>query len=73
MWGPETPWSENRRKKSYAAAMLAAYYGKGCDSAGLFYAAPYLDMDADILLVGIAYDSADPEKRHACAIEELDR
>ena len=35
------------------------------------YAAPYVDMDVDILLIGVAYDSNDPAKTHRCVIEEL--
>ena len=34
------------------------------------YALPYEDMDVDILLVGISYDSKDPAKTHRCVIEE---
>ena len=37
------------------------------------YAAPYEDMDVDILLVGVTYDSNDPAKTHRCVIEEYER
>ena len=34
------------------------------------YATPYEEMDIDILLIGITYDSKDPAKPHRCVIEE---
>lgn len=37
------------------------------------YATPYEDMDVDILLIGITYDSKDPDKKHSCIIEEYER
>ena len=33
------------------------------------YATPYENGDAEMLLVGITYDSADPGNKHECVIE----
>ena len=37
------------------------------------YAAPHEDMDVDILLIAVTYDSNDPAKTHRCVIETLHR
>lgn len=37
------------------------------------YMKPYLSRDEDILLIGVAYDSLDPAKKHSCIIEEYER
>ena len=37
------------------------------------YMKPYISRDEDILLIGISYDSKDPNKKHACRIVEYER
>ena len=37
------------------------------------YMTPYLSRKEDILLIGVTYDSNDPEKKHRCVIEEYER